>query len=274
MDFRNFNNANEAVMILLHKTASPSGLKDYRPISLIHSFGKLFAKGLALRLAPKMDQLVQSNQTAFIRGRIIHENFRTFQLACRWLHAKRKPAMLLKVDLTKAFDTVSWPFLLEVLEHLGFPARWRDWISAILSSSTTKVLVNGRPGKRIYHARGLRQGDPLSPLLFVLVMEVLNALLREADRRHQLSPLPGNAIRSRVAVYADDLVVLLAPRAGDFACIRRILDIFAAASGLETNLGKCAITPIRCSDKEGAGRVPLRCSAVPGHVPGSTASCH
>ena len=106
----------------------------------------------------------------------------------------RKPSMLLKVDLAKAFDTVSWPFcLLEVLEHLGFPARWRDWISAILSSSTTKVLVNGRPGKRIYHARGLRQGDLLSPLLFVLVMEVLNALLREADRRHQLAPLPGSA---------------------------------------------------------------------------------
>jgi hypothetical protein len=89
--------------------------------------------------------------------------------------------VLLKIDLAKAFDSVAWTFLLEVLEHAGFPARWRDWISAMLYTASTQVLVNGRPGDRIRHARGLRQGDPLSPLMFVIVMEVLNALISEAD---------------------------------------------------------------------------------------------
>jgi len=182
MDFRSFHHVNEAAMVLLHKNQQPEGLKDYRPISLIHSIGKLFAKGLAMRLAPHMPQIVKANQSAFIRGRFIHENFRSVQLACRWLRARKCPTVLIKIDLAKAFDTVAWPFLLEVLERVGFPWRWRDWISTMLRSTSTKVLVNGRTGQRIYHARGLRQGDPLSPFLFVIVMEVLNSLIIEADR--------------------------------------------------------------------------------------------
>lgn len=117
-----------------------------------------------------MSAFVRDNQTAFIKGRQIHENFRVVQLACRWLHAKRCSTMLLKVDLAKAFDSVAWPFLVEMLERISFPQRWRDWILVILSMESIKVIIIGRPGRRICHARGLRQGDPLSPLLFVIVM--------------------------------------------------------------------------------------------------------
>lgn len=135
--------------------------------------------------------------------------------------------MLLKVDLAKAFDTVAWPYLLEVLEHIGFPPRWRDWIAAMLGMASTRVLINGRPSRRICHARGLRQGDPLSPFLFIVVMEVLNALISAADRQAVLTPLPGDAIRYRASIYTDDLVIFLAPSARDFHCIRQILDLFA-----------------------------------------------
>lgn len=178
LDCRSLHLLNEAMMVLLRKTDAPASLRDYRPISLVHSIGKLFSKGLAMRLAPRMNELVRLNQSAFIRGRQIHENFRSVQLACRWLHNKRCPSVLLKIDLAKAFDSVAWPFLLEVLEHAGFPTRWRDWLSALLGTASMKVLINGRPGRRIRHARGLRQGDPLSPLLFVIVMEVLRLIAR------------------------------------------------------------------------------------------------
>jgi hypothetical protein len=248
LDFRNFNCLNEAYMVLLHKNSNPLGLRDYRPISLIHTVGKLFAKTLVLRLAPWMPALVSVNQTTLIKGRRIHKNFRTVQLICRWLHARRAPTVLLKVDLTKAFDTVAWPFLLEVMSRLGFPLRWRDWISYLLSTATTRVQDNGRPGRRIYHARGLRQGDPLSPLLFVLVMDVLNAMICEADRQGHLSPLFGSKIKFRASIYADDLVIFLAPEVHDFTCMRQILEAFEGASGLATNVDKCSITPIRCDD--------------------------
>jgi len=110
-------------MVLLRKNDALAGLWDYRQISLIHNFSKLVSKGLALRLASFMDTLICANQTAFIKGRRIHDNFRSVQLYCWWLHARQQACILLKVDITKAFDSVAWPFLLEVPEHLVFPQR-------------------------------------------------------------------------------------------------------------------------------------------------------
>jgi hypothetical protein len=99
--------------------------------------------------------MVALNQSAFIKGRAIHDNFKTIQLACRWLHSKNFPSVLLKVDIAKAFDSVSWPFLIEVLQHIDFSRRWTDWISILLSTASTRVLMNGRPGQRIMHMREL-----------------------------------------------------------------------------------------------------------------------
>lgn len=236
-------------MILLRKNASPQELRDYRPISLMHSFSKLFAKCLTRRLAPRLHEIVAPNQSAFVKGRSIHDNFRSVQLACRWLHSKHSPWVLLKIDIAKAFDSVAWPFLLKVLQHIGFSLHWTNWISILLSTANTKVLVNGRAGRRIAHARGLRQGDPLSPMLFVIVMEVLNSLIRAADQRWLLTMLPGSSIVHMASLYADDLVVLVAPTENDLRCIKEILDLFAGASGLVTNIDKCVVAPIRCTDE-------------------------
>ena len=153
-------------------------------------------------------------------GRSIHDNFRTVQLTCRLLHSVKRPSILLKVGIAKAFDTVSWAFLLELLEFMGFSRRWRDWLSALLSTASTKILLDRRPGNRICHARGLRQGDPLSPMLFVLVMEVLNGLIGYADQNGFLSPLPIRASRCRASLYADDLVVFLTPVHEDIAVMK------------------------------------------------------
>lgn len=134
---------NEVLITLLPKRPDASALSDYRPISLIHLVAKLIAKVLSLRLAPRMGQLVSSNQSAFIAGRCVHDNFMLVQQTARQLHNLRVPRVLLKLDIARAFDTVSWPFLIDVLRHLGFGRRWIGWISIILSERTCGAPMFG-----------------------------------------------------------------------------------------------------------------------------------
>ena len=225
-------------------------MKDFRPISLVHSFAKLVTKILANRLAPRLDSLVSTNQSAFVRGRCIHDNFLLVQQMARFLHNRREPRRLLKLDITKAFDSVSWPFLLEVLAHLGFGRRWREIICYLLRSSSTRVLLNGQPGQWIAHRRGLRQEGPLSPMLFILVMDVLNALIGKADEEALLQPLATHRVKHRVSLYADDVALFIRPTPEDLSTIKEILRLFGEVSGLRTNMQNSSIVPIRCTTEQ------------------------
>jgi len=229
----------------------------------MHSFGKLITKCLANRLATVLGDLVRNNQSAFIKGRSIHDNVRDVQLTCKSLHKLKMTCVLLKVDVAKAFDSVAWVFLLEVLQHMGFGLRWRNWMTMLLSTASTRILLNGKPGQRVCHARGLRQGDPLSPMLFVLVMEVLNSFLTWVEEHGYLTPLAGIP-GARVSLYADDLVIFVVPSESDLLSIKGALSIFGLASGLFSNLDKSMATPIHCSEED-MDRVQriLACKIVP-----------
>lgn len=111
----------------------------------------------------------------------------------RALHRRKTPDLLLKLDIAKAFDNVSWEYIFELLQKIGFLVHWRDWVALLLSTSSSACLLNGIPGDSIEHRRGLRQGDPLSPLLFILCIDPLHRLLEAATRDGQLHPIPGKA---------------------------------------------------------------------------------
>jgi hypothetical protein len=162
------------------------------------------------------------------------------------LHAKKRPSLLLKIDIAHAFDSVAWPCVLDILRHLGFPNSWLDWISTLLMSASTKPMLNGTPEQRICHARGLHRGDPLSPLLFVLVTEVFDALLCNVDDLGLFHLLGRQRLPQRACLYVDDLVLMLYPQQQDIILLRQILDIFHGASGLSCNLNKCKMVAIRC----------------------------
>jgi len=150
----------------------------------------------------------------------------------------KTPALLFKLDISKAFDTVSWEYVLELLEHRGFSHRWRDWLSLLFRSAHSSVLLNGVPGERISHARGLRQGDPLSPYLFILAIDALQRILDIATEDGILSPLRGRYAKLRLSLYADDAIIFLNLVQGEVAALFNILEQFGNASGLKLNLAK------------------------------------
>jgi hypothetical protein len=114
-DSRTLHATNEALMTLLPKSTEAASIADNRPISLIHIVGKIISKLLANRLPPRMNSLVHESQSAFIKGHSIHENFKFVLSSARLLHSRRKATILFKADLSKAFDSVSWSFMLEIL---------------------------------------------------------------------------------------------------------------------------------------------------------------
>jgi hypothetical protein len=130
-----------------------------------------------------MNSIISPCQSAFIKRHSIHDNFLYVRNLTQRFHKTKTSSLLIKLNISKAFNSVRWDYLLSVLERRGFPARWRDWIASLLTSSTSRVILNGSPLDSIQHGRGLRQGDPLSPLLFILAIDPLHRILQVATER-------------------------------------------------------------------------------------------
>jgi hypothetical protein len=135
------------------------------------------------------------------------------------------------------------------MKQMGFEDLWRDIICGLLGSSSTQVLLNGCPGKKKQHRRGLRQGDHLSPILFILVMDVLGLLFSRAEEAGLLQQLCSRKKLHRISINADDVALFLHPTQSDISITLDILELFGDASGLHNNAHKSNIYPIRCSDE-------------------------
>jgi hypothetical protein len=247
MNQQNLHLLNPAFVVLIPKISNPSKVSDFRPISLTHTFSKTISKLLANRLGPELDNLISINQTAFIKKRCIHDNFIYLQEVIKDLHKKRISALFLKLDISKAFDSVSWPYLLDVMEYLGFGQSWRNWVSSLWGTASSSFLVNGMLGKRILHCRGVRQGDPLSPMLFLLAMEPLHRLFQKAQDLGLLDSLSASCDTFRMSPYADAAATFVNPTEKDMKTAIEIMHIFESASGLKANMSKTECFPIQCA---------------------------
>jgi hypothetical protein len=192
---------------------------------------KIITKILANRLAPHMNSLLSHAQNAFIKKRCIHDNFIYAQRVIQLLHRKKREALFIKLDISNVFDSIGWSFMLDVLEALGFSIKWRDWIAALLGTTTSKVLINGEPTLGIRHARGLRQGDPLSPLLFILAIDPLQRIIKAAAKREILKPVLPKAANLRCSLYVDDAAIFAYPKNTELDNLLRILNFFGECSG-------------------------------------------
>lgn len=165
---------------LIPKNDNPQGLGEYRPICLIGSIYKILAKVLANRIKKVLVSLISECQSAFLGGRIILDGIVVINELVDLAKRKKDACMLFKVDFQKAYDSISWSFLFHMMDRMGFNSLWVKWMKACVCTNFMSVLVNGSPTQDFSVQKGLRQGDPLSPFLFLIVAEGLAGLMKRA----------------------------------------------------------------------------------------------
>ena len=240
---------NSTFLILIPKKGGAEDLREFRPINLLGGLYKLMAKVLANRLKQVLDKVVSVDQNAFVRGRqILDASLIANEVVDYWQKRKEK-GLVCKLDIEKAYDSINSNFLMKVLKKMGFGSRWMEWMWWCLSTAKFSVLINGVPEGFFSSSKGLRQGDPISPYLFVLGMEVLSALIRRAVEGNIIS---GCRLRGRGGMemnvshllFADDTIIFCEARKEHLTHLGWILAWFEAASGLRINLAKSELIPI------------------------------
>ena len=203
---------NHTFLALIPKIHSLRKVSDFKPISLSNVLYKIIAKVLANRLKPLLPHLISETQGVFLFERIITDNILIAHENLHYLKQKRTGKlryMALKLDMSKAYDRVEWVFLEKIMVKMGFCKKWVDLVSACIRSVTYSILLNGQPHGLITPSLGLRQGDPLSPYLFLLVTKGLHALLKKAEENENIKGISLCAVGPRVShlLFADDSLV-------------------------------------------------------------------
>lgn len=227
-----------ALISLIFKKGDRLEHKNWRPISLLNVDYKLCARALAGRLLSVLHHIIAPDQTCGVRGRFIGENVALLRDIVHFTSETNTPAAILSLDQEKAFDRVDWPFLFKVLAHLGFGPSFISWVKLLYTGVRSAVLINGYTSEFFYPSRGVRQGCPLSPLLYVISIEVLAANLRAHPAIVGLR-LPGipNPLPA-VSLYADDTSVISVSDVATLA-VFHVYNTFERGTGSKLNLGKC-----------------------------------
>ncbi|XP_042965908.1 uncharacterized protein LOC122299590 [Carya illinoinensis] len=212
---------------LIPKMQQPTGFDKFRPISLCSVIYKVFAKILVRRMSPILSRIISPEQGAFLPGRSIFENITLAQEMIHMINRKvRGGNVLIKVDIAKAYDSLDWDFLLHVMTSFGFSTRFCELIRQCISTPWFSMVMNGSAKGFFPSGRGLRQGDPLSPYLFILVQETLSRLIKHNFEMEKIAPYShprGTPLISHL-FYADDIVVFAN---GGRASLQAISDVFA-----------------------------------------------
>ena len=231
---------------LIPKVKSPKRILEFRPISLCSVIYKLVFKVLANRLKCILPSIVSKNQSAFQARRVITDNI---LMAFKTLHymkhhqSGKSGFMALKLDMSKAYDRVEWKYLEQLMKGMGFANRWVALMMECISTVSYSILINGEPSPIVHPTRSIRQGDPLSPYLFLLCTEGLHSLLHHAAESAQIRGVSicKKGPQLTHLFFTDDS--LLFCRSSTFEClkIQNILDSYERASGQQLNKSKTSL---------------------------------
>eukprot|EP00253_Pinus_taeda_P027771 PITA_27771 len=230
---------NATFIALIPKKEDPDSFEDFRPISLCNCVYKIIAKIIAMRLKPILSKNISSEQFGFLDGRQIHEAIGIAQETLHSIRQTIKKGAVIKIDLSKAYDRICWTYLRMLLTHLGFKLDFINWIMGCVTSVSFAVLINGAASSFFKGQRGLRQGCPLSPFLFLLVAEGLSRLILEAKRTGLIKGLEVavNLFISHL-LFVDDILLFTNGSLNEVKELKIILDLFMKATGMQINLRK------------------------------------
>jgi len=234
---------NSSFIALIPKASKATSFDDYRPIALCNFLYKIVSKIIAERFKPWLSKVISPEQYGFLKNRQIFDAVGAAQEGIHSIKSKSIKACLLKLDLHKAYDRVDWGFIRILLLYIGMDFRIVEWVMACISSVNFAVLVNGEPSGFFQGSRGLRQGCPLSPLLFILIIDGLSRSIQAAKDRGDIQGVKVSRNHSLThLMFVDDVLLFGLLLVNEWHCFKRILQNFGNATGMEINYNKSSFS--------------------------------
>ncbi|XP_057760081.1 uncharacterized protein LOC130980412 [Arachis stenosperma] len=236
---------NETLITLIPKVEPVMNLKQMRPISLCNVSYKVITKILARRLKGIMGKLTQPTQCSFVPGRQSSDNIVIVQEVIHSMKSKKgkKGWMAIKIDLEKAYDRLKWSFIVDTLKDIGMPDHFINLVYACISTARMRVLWNGEALDEFSPSRGIRQGDPLSPYIFVLCIERLSQLISVAVDTEVWNPISLSRDGPKLShlCFADDMILFAEASMEQADVIKKVLEAFCNSSGQRVNNEKTRV---------------------------------
>jgi hypothetical protein len=237
---------NDTVIVLIPKGNSPERLEDYRPISLCNVTYKIISKCLVNRLRPFLDGLISETQSAFVPERLITDNTVIAFECFHKIQGSKNPNdthCAYKLDLSKAYDRVDWNFLERSLRKMGFSETWIFWVMTCVRSVRFRVRINRHDHETFSPSRGLRQGDPLSPYLFLFVGEALSCILKKENAARRITPIKVARGAPGISnlLFADDSLLFFKATREEARVVDSVLNMFQRCTGQLLSPSKCSV---------------------------------
>uniref|UniRef100_A0A1D1ZAL7 LINE-1 reverse transcriptase n=1 Tax=Anthurium amnicola TaxID=1678845 RepID=A0A1D1ZAL7_9ARAE len=227
---------------LIPKNECADSLDHFRPISLCNFLYKVISKLIAGKLHKVLDKIISSHQMAFIKRRKIQDSLFLANDLVKNIHSRHRGNIsVLKADLRKAFDSVHRPFIYSMLQKMGFPMTFIHWIRSCLEAAKFSILFNGSPLGFFGSSNGIRQGDPLSPYLFVIAMEGFSALMQDKWSKGIIHVPSSNGVSISHILFADDLIIFMKDHLGTVREIGDVITQFSTLSGLHLHCDKSKV---------------------------------
>jgi hypothetical protein len=238
---------NDTFICLIPKNKNPTLPADFRPIALCNVILKIITKTIFNRIKPILNNIISPQQSAFLPGRLITDNtliaFEVFH-HLKQSKAKKHGYVGIKLDMAKAYDRIEWSFLEQALLTMGFPTKLVATIMCCVSTVSFSILINGTPSPSFKPHRGIRQGDPLSPYLFILCADVLSSLINHLQATNKVKgiSIATNAPPISHLFFADDSILFCRAKKEEATHLMKALEEYQRISGQQINLQKSEMT--------------------------------